>query len=225
MPRYFAYTSQVTGRSGLQARLVSPVGSLLGVLAILVYLLSPPSVFATTINFEGFADGTPITTQYPGLVFSDATIATAGISLNEFEFPPQSGVNVVFDDGGPITITFSTPVSSFDAFFTYSVPLTLDAFNAGRILVGSASSLFSNNEALSGDLGSSPNEVLQALFPGGISSVEILGDPSGSSFTMDDVTYTPVGTPTPEPSSLVLFLTGGAIFAGFRKRFSRGRNG
>src|SRR5579859_4683074 len=84
----------------------------------------------TIINFEGLADGTILANQYPGLAFSNAIILTAGISLNEFEFPPHSGVNVASDNGGPITIEFSTPVVSFGGYFTYLEPLTLDAFDA-----------------------------------------------------------------------------------------------
>src|SRR5580698_1855718 len=77
-----------------------------------------------TLNFEDFPDGTPIpdstsiTTQFPGLTFTNTTVITAGISLNEFEFPPRSGSNVAFDDGGPITIAFASPTSSFSGYFT-----------------------------------------------------------------------------------------------------------
>jgi hypothetical protein len=178
-------------------------------------LASPLYSNQITVNFEGFADGTAITTQYAGLIFSNATIATSGVSLNEFEFPPKSGVNVAIDNGGPITIAFSTAVSSFDAFFTYSVPLTLDAFNSSNTLVDSANSLFSNNEGLSGVPGSSPNKLMQVSSSGGISSVEILGAPSGGSFTIDDVTFT---TSVPEPSSLILALAGSAVLIAFRRR-------
>jgi hypothetical protein len=39
-----------------------------------------------TIDFEGLTDSTAVTTQYSGLIFINATILTAGVSLNEFEF-------------------------------------------------------------------------------------------------------------------------------------------
>ena len=65
------------------------------------------------LTFERLADGAHVTTQFPDLVFTNATIATAGISLNEFEFPPHSGTGVVIDDGGPISIQFLAPVVSF----------------------------------------------------------------------------------------------------------------
>src|ERR1022692_3582415 len=91
--------------------------------------LSPLSAGTVTLDFEGFPDSTPLTTQYPGLTFQNATILTAGIGLNELEFPPHSGTNVVFDDGGPISILFDGPVLSFSGYFTYAEPLVLAAFD------------------------------------------------------------------------------------------------
>jgi hypothetical protein len=172
---------------------------------------------ATTINFEGFPDSTILTTQYPGLTFSNTIILTAGISLNEFEFPPYSGVNVTSDNNGPITIDFTTPITSFSGYFTYLEPLTLDGYDASDTEVASAASEFSNNTACLGgppcfgDPGSSPNELISLSFVGGMSSVTIAGDPFGSSFTMDDVSYT---SGTPEPSTFPFVISGAAaIFA------------
>jgi hypothetical protein len=162
-----------------------------------------------TLNFEGFPDSTILTAQYPGVTFTNAIILASGVSLNEFEFPPHSGVNVVSDNNGPMTIDFSTPTTSFSGYFTYLEPLTLDAFNASDTEVASASSAFSNNLAClagppcSGDPGSSPNEFIALGFAGGISSVTITGDPLGGSFTMDDMTYT---SAVPEPNSILVLL-------------------
>src|SRR5438876_503506 len=47
---------------------------------------------AGTIDFENQSDGTIVTTQYPGLTLTNAIILSAGVSLNEFELPPHSGV-------------------------------------------------------------------------------------------------------------------------------------
>ena len=131
----------------------------------------------TVITFEGFPDSTILTNQYPGLTFTNAIILSAGISLNEFEFPPHSGTNVAVDNGGPITIDFARPVTSFGGYFTYLEPLTLAAFNASDLQVITASSAFSSNDALFGDTGSSPNEFIDVSAAGGISSVTITGDP------------------------------------------------
>jgi hypothetical protein len=178
--------------------------------ALLVGLSVAGEVRATTIDFEGLPDSTILTTQYPGLTFSNTIILTSGISLNEFEFPPNSGVNVASDNNGPITIDFGTPITDFSGYFTYVEPLTLDGFDASDTEVTTAASAFASNDALFGDPGSSPNEFIDLSFTGGMSSVTITGDPLGGSFTMDDVSYITAGTAVPEPGSLFLLITGAA---------------
>jgi hypothetical protein len=169
--------------------------------SLCVIALTSQESRATTIDFEGFSDGTDLTTQYSGLTFSNAIILTAGISLNEFEFPPHSGVNVVSDNGGPITIDFSTPIMDFSGYFTYLAPLTIDAFDSSSGLVDSAVSMFSNNLALSGDPGSSPNELISVSSTEGISSITITGDSDGGSFVLDDASYSGTGKPVAMPEA------------------------
>ena len=177
------------------------------------------------IDFETFpdataiTDSTPITTQFPGLTFTNTTVISAGITLNEFEFPPHSWSNVGFDDGGPISITFASSILSFGAYFTYTVPLTLSAFDGANNLVARATPAFSNNLALSGDSGSSPNEFLSLSFPSGIVRVSITGDPAGSSFVFDDLTVETSDTGVvPEPTSLTLVLISMAASFAMRKK-------
>jgi hypothetical protein len=186
---------------------------------LLLAVAGPASLVAGTItlDFEAFSDSTSLTTQYPGVIFSDATVITAGITLNEFEFPPHSGSNVVFDDGGPISFSFATPVLSFGGYFTYAEPLTLAGFNATTTQAATTLSAFSSNLALSGELGSTPNEFLQVSFAGGISSVTITADLAGGSFALDDATYTTTSG-VPEPGSLFLFLIGAAGLLVVRRR-------
>jgi hypothetical protein len=172
-----------------------------------------------TIDFETFPDSssiidnTPITTQFPGLSFTNTTVITSGISLNELELPPHSGNNVAFDDSGPISIDFDTPVLSFSGHFTYYVPLTIAAFDSPGDEVASADSAYSSNVACGdgppclGDPGSSPNELISVDFANGISSVTITGGPSGSSFAMDDIGYTALSS-LPEPTSAFLMAVG-----------------
>jgi hypothetical protein len=144
----------------------------------------------------------------------------AGSHLNENELPPHSGSNVVFDDVGPITISFVSPVSNVGGYFTYATPVVVQAFGIANNLLGSRTSLFSNNLLASGDIGSSPNELLQFGF-GGISRVTITGDAGGSSFVLDDFTYTPTATTVPEPTTLGLVLLG--VVARLRTRRTRNR--
>ncbi len=173
-------------------------------------LVSARHVDASPITFEAFADGDALTNQIAGLTFANTLVASAGIGLNESEFPPHSGSNVVFDLGGPITVVFATPVAGVSGFFTYAAPLSFSAFDATNTLIGTVVSAFSVNTALTGDAGSSPNEFLEFLSPLGIASIVILGDQAGFSFVLDDLTVTPFAdaAQVPEPSTLMLLGLG-----------------
>jgi hypothetical protein len=114
-------------------------------------------------------------------------------------------VNVVVDTAGPISISFDSPTDSFRGYFTYLVPIILQAFDVADDQVDIVASSFSKNVALSGDAGSSPNELLELTFPSGISRVLISGDVAGASFVLDDMAFAPV----PEPGALWLTILGG----------------
>lgn len=176
---------------------------------ILAAIIAPVfPLHSDIVQFENLNDGELVTTQYPGLTFTNTVVLSAGISLNEFEFPPHSGSNVASDFGGPIQIDFDTPTSEFSAYFTYLVPLTVTGFNIADMEIGVVHSAFSSNLALSGDPGSSPNELLALTSVAGISSITILGDPGGGSFTMDDVSFEPLNpSPVPEPAGPLLIFT------------------
>ncbi|WDE14013.1 S8 family serine peptidase [Thalassomonas haliotis] len=161
---------------------------------------------AVPITFDTLSDLETVTTQFAGLTFSGAKVLTAGISLNEFEFPPVSGDNVVFDEFGSIEVLFDTPVASVSGLFTYSAALSAAAFDLSNSLLDSVSSSFFNNLALSGEAGSSPNELLSLNSALGISRVVFEGDPLGGSFTLDQFDFSPLDTSVPEPSILLLML-------------------
>jgi hypothetical protein len=186
-------------------------------LALLTLALATP-VFADRIkvDFEEFFDGDPITTELPGLTFADTVILTTGISLNEFEAPPRSGFNVASDAGGPILVKFDVPVPAVWAFFTYFVPVKMEVFDSADVLLGTATSAFEINAALSGDPGSKPNEKLFVTSDMGIASVRITGSEFGGSFAMDDFTYGDPPSDVPEPGT---FLAGAiAALSLLRKR-------
>jgi len=200
-----------------------PISTGRAVLVITGVLLfnQAPAKADVVLTFEGFSDGTGLTSQIPGMTFSNATVLTAGIGLNEFELPPHSGTNVVFDDGGPIAISFASPILSFSGYFTYYTPLTVVAFDGSSNQVGSTTSAFSINVGCDpgpfclGDPGSSPNELLSVSFASGISRITITGDLAGGSFVMDDAT---VASSVPEPSSIVLVLSAMAGVLAIRKK-------
>ena len=184
------------------------------VLLLAILGVRPALSNAIVIDFESFVDGETITTQIPGLTFTNTVVATAGISLNEIDFSPHSGSNVVLDSGGPISIVFDTPILGFGAYFTYIQRLTLVASGPAVPPTVPVFSMFSNNTGTGGDPGSSPNEFVQASFPGGITLVQITGNPAGGSFAMDDVTLVtgPSGVvPEPGTAGLVLLSLSGLI--------------
>jgi len=143
-------------------------------------------VLAQTFTFEGFVDSTTLASQYSGATFGNTIILTQGITLNEFEFPPHSGSNVASDNGGPMSIVFTSPLRGCSGYFTYSVPLTVQALDSSNNLLASAPSAFSSNEARSGNTGSHPSELLQVISSASIYKIVIAGGSQGTSFTVDD---------------------------------------
>jgi hypothetical protein len=89
-------------------------------------------------------------------------------------------------------MTFDAPILSFGGFFTYQSRITVMALDAENQVLGTVTSTFSTNTALSGEAGSSPNELLTLMSESGISSIVILGNPDGGSFVVDDATFTPL---------------------------------
>ena len=183
----------------------------------LLPILAPFRAGATTIGFEGLSDGTSVDNFYAGsgVTFTNALVLTAGISLNEVEFPPHSGQNVVLDNGGPITLSFSSLINSFSAYFTYVASLQAVAYDDSSNQVDLVSSLFTDNSTSSGN---PTNELLSLSFANGIRKIVLAGDPAGGSFVMDDVNFTageienPPGNPVPEPQSFWLIGTGIVTF-------------
>ncbi len=181
-------------------------------------LIGSGSLFAGSIttDFDSLLDGDLLTNQLPGIAASNAIIYSAGISLNEFEFPPRSGKNVASDAGGPVTVLFDAPLLTVSVYLTYLTPLTFQAFDSSNALLATANSAFSSNLALSGDAGSSPNELL-SIVAAGIRKIVITGDSNGGSFTLDDLTYTPAPTGVPEPATALAGMTAMALITWRRK--------
>lgn len=182
------------------------------VLALVGWLLAAQAALGTpiTYNFDGFADGTALTGQYAGLQFSHGTVLQAGIGLNEVSFPPRSGDGVLFDDGGPIVITFAAGAAAVSGYFTYVDGLTLMAYDSTDRLIASATAAYLSNVADgSGAPGSLPNELLSVTATGDlIARIVISSSAAGGSLVLDDLTVDTAAVAVPLPGTLPLVLTG-----------------
>ena len=196
-----------------------PLRYILGVASLA--LCANAVALPTTNDFESFTDGELLSNQVPGLLFSNVMVLTAGVSLNEFEFPPFTQTNVITDSGGPVTIDFSAPITSISAFLTYTEAVTLHVFDATSNEVGSLASLFTNNLALSGDPGSSPNEQFSLTVAGGFTRAIFEGSATGGSLTLDNLTYPALPNGVPEPSTLALALLALTVFIPRRRLLQR----
>jgi len=153
-----------------------------------------------TLDFEGFDDQTILTNQYPGVVFGNTWILKQFYTLNEGDFPPRSGDNVASSlNNTYISVTFSEPVVSIEAYVTYSQSVDMLAFDASLTQIAKDTSLFNNNTAVSGDAGSSPNEFF-IVTGNGIRQVLFIASAAPGQFTIDDLKFVAV----PEPATVVL---------------------
>ena len=184
--------------------------------------LASPAV----IDFETLSEfnADVVTNQFVDLLFGNAPVWTAGVSLNELDYPPNSGSNVILGldavTGSDLRIDFLAPVASFGGFFTYATAVQLQAFDSADGLLGSVVSAASENFASS--LTPSPNEFLNLSFAN-MAYVLISGV-----YVLDDITYelgqvdTGGGgdppTSVPEPGTLTLLVSGVALTLASRRR-------
>jgi hypothetical protein len=176
---------------------------------LLFLCLASPAAYSLPIpliDFEGILDSTFVTNEYAGVLFTNAFAVTAGISLNEIDFPPHSDVNAAMDFGGPMVLALDQLANSFSAYFTYNVTLELTFYDSSNVLLATVFSSGANN------IGA--NEYLEYTNLSGFSSIRILGDPGGGSFVVDDIQL--AETAVPEPGMFGVVLMG--ILVAYRRK-------
>lgn len=158
---------------------------------------------ATLIDFEGLPDSYTLTSDLPGASFTGATILTAGLGLNEVDFPPTSGDNVVAGLAGILSILFDTPASAVSGYFTYASTLHFIGKNGSGTVLFDAFSPTASNLGLAGFLSWTALDLL---------TLEITSGDT-SAFTIDDLDVTSASGSVPEPASLLLAMLGLALAA------------
>jgi hypothetical protein len=116
----------------------TPLHTLASLLAPVLLALPAGAVTTVFLDFESLADTEPVTTQFAadGITFGNAVALTAGMSLNEIDFPPSSGTDVISGFGsGPLTISFLQPADSVQLNLVSAGQVTLSYFDASNALI------------------------------------------------------------------------------------------
>jgi hypothetical protein len=195
-----------------------------------------PTLGGAPITFEGFGEGTLISSQYSGVTFGQNDGGTPMIDnytwLYGYGCSSGSGVLTGSTTGGApfptvagITVSFDSPVSAAEVFFSDTAPLgnyDISAFGAGGVLLESF--LLPASEILppgygGGSLPAPGTFPLPGIFVGfsrptaDIVSVQI--GPSqayGDAFAIDDVRFeSGDGGVVPEPSTLLIWSLLGCL--------------
>jgi hypothetical protein len=160
------------------------------------------TAIAGHVDFEGFADGDALTSEIPGLIFSDATVLTAGVSLNETDFPPHSGSNVIATFGGFLTVSFDSPVNLVSGFISYAdaAGVNLSLYDINNILLADA--LFASPLSQDGIV----SNLFISLGSSNVRSMVLSLNSAipDSPFTFDDFSYLSI----PEPATILLISLG-----------------
>lgn len=161
------------------------------------------TAIAGRVDFEGFADSIQLTSEIPGLTFNDATVLTAVISLNEFDFPPHSGIKVIATFGGLLTVSFDSPVNLVSGFISYNDTATgvnLSLYDINNMLLADA--FFESPVSQEGMI---KNQFI-SLGSANVSSMVLSLNSAISDmpFTFDDFSYLSI----PEPATILLISLG-----------------
>lgn len=166
------------------------------------------------IEFEGFAEGTRIDTQYPGIKFGQTDGGRPQIDNSPFlyGYGAKSGTGVLTGstDGGAtfqavaeLSIELVSPGSALEFWLSDNSPLgifTISAYNSANVLIGSFAVSVNSFVGFSGF--------------SDLKRVTVDSSTTNDAFAIDDVRFAP-GSTVPEPQTLALVVLAllGAAFA------------
>lgn len=176
-------------------------------LALFACCAAPHSMaYAAPIDFDNFNDSSTLSNELPGIAFSGGIVLTAGVGLNEFDYPPHSGSNVLLAYNGKLEIAFATPVEQFSGYFTHPETVTFSGFNPSQAMLFSFTLPGSNVGA----------SAMTAYAFQGLAFLTI-ESATGTAFAMDDFDITP-GAALPLPGTFSLAAMTGLLALAFHKR-------
>lgn len=147
-----------------------------------------------TLDFEHLRRDESLTSQFAstGISFEGAGLATQGAGLNFLEYPPRSGVNVIFDDWrysspGLVVVSFDPEllpnVQRVGAYITGEQQIIMTAYDSSGTTLATASTS-GPNFAPNG----TPNELLEVSTIGAIAKVTFFNESArGNTYAVDDL--------------------------------------
>ncbi len=176
----------------------------------------------TVINFDNLSDGTVVTNQYSGVVFSSSLgnvnyiTSQSGYNGSKPNFICSGPINSSIDCAAPTTVTFLSAVSG--------VSLKGMGINdVGNVKVAQVN-LFNGLSFLGSQNILGNGEGIDPVFIdlsswGTITSFELTNITDGGGIGWDDIAYTAgPRSSVPEPSSVALMIAGLAGIAAVRRR-------
>lgn len=150
------------------------------------------SAATTTLSFDEFPNGTPLTNQYQnyGVMISGATT----IGAINFPWPAHSGLNVAFADSGLMSYSLDSSIlgdiRTVSAYISGVSDVGIYAYDVNENLVG-----------LSATGGASENAFVTVTATAPIARVDI--HDGGASFVVDDLSFSSV--PTCDENTMSLY--------------------